>query len=138
MGISFSVNGGGNKVELSVHSVLYSALEMISEENTLAKGNDTACKLFVVAQINRNSQTIEALKEIQKWAKKCNQSQDSYREVTIEQTYADSFHRRVIFPDARLISFHETFLTDNGKFMEISLEIEQKESKQDAICIMYF
>ena len=29
MGISFSVNGGGNKVELSVHSVLYSALEMI-------------------------------------------------------------------------------------------------------------
>ena len=138
MGISFSVNGGGNKVELSVHSVLYSALEMISEENTLAKGNDTACKLFVVAQINRNSQTIEALKEIQKWAKKCNQSQDSYREVTIEQKYADSFHRRVIFPDARLSSFQETFLTDNAKFMEISLEIEQKESKQDAICIMYF
>ena len=138
MGISFSVNGGGNKVELSVHSVLYSALEMISEENTLAKGNDTACKLFVVAQINRNSQTIEALKEIQKWAKKCNQSQDSYREVMVEQTYANSFHRRVIFPDARLISFQETFLTDNAKFMEISLEIEQKESKQDAICIMYF
>ena len=106
--------------------------------STLAKGNDTTCKLFVKGQINQgSSSTTAALNEIEKWAKQCNQKQDSYREVIVEQTYADFFHRKVIFPDARVVSFQETFLTDNSKFMEISLEIEQKESKQDAISILY-
>ncbi len=120
MGISFCVNGGGKKAELSMKSMLYSALEV-------TKG-----------QINQgSSSTTAALNEIEKWAKQCNQKQDSYREVIVEQTYADFFHRKVIFPDARVLSFQETFLTDNKKFMEISLEIEQKESKQDAISILY-
>ncbi len=138
MGIYFCVEGGGKKVELSVHSVTYTALEITSAENTLAKGNDTACKLFITGQINQgSSNTTEALKEMEKWAKQCNQKQDSYREVTVEQTYADLFHRKVVFPDARVVSFHETFLTDNSKFMEISLVIEQKESRQNAIRILY-
>ena len=108
MGIYFSVNGGGKKVELSVHSVTHTALEVSTGENTLAKGNDTTCKLFVVGQINQgSSSTIAALNEIEKWAKQCNQKQDSYREVTVEQTYADFFHRKVIFPDARVVSFQE-------------------------------
>ena len=138
MGIYFCVNGGGKKVELSVNSVTHTALEVSTGENTLAKGNDTTCKLFVKGQINQgSSSTTAALNEIEKWAKQCNQKQDSYREVIVEQTYADFFHRKVIFPDARVLSFQETFLTDNKKFMEISLEIEQKESKQDAISILY-
>ena len=139
MGIYFSVNGGGKKVELSVHSVTHTALEVSTGENTLAKGNDTTCKLFVVGQINQgSSSTIAALNEIEKWAKQCNQKQDSYRIVTVEQSYAELFNRRVIFPDARLISFHETFLTDNSKFMEVAMEIEQKQSKLDSIHISYF
>ena len=138
MGIYFCVNSGGKKVELSVNSVTHTALEVSTGENTLAKGNDTTCKLFVKGQINQgSSSTTAALNEIEKWAKQCNQKQDSYREVIVEQTYADFFHRKVIFPDARVVSFQETFLTDNSKFMEISLEIEQKESKQDAISILY-
>ena len=52
MGIYFSVNGGGKNVELSVHSVTHTALEVSTGENTLAKGNDTSCKLFVMGQIN--------------------------------------------------------------------------------------
>ncbi len=138
MGIYFCVNGGGKKVELSVNSVTHTALEVSTGENTLAKGNDTTCKLFVKGQINQgSSSTTAALNEIEKWAKQCNQKQDSYREVIVEQTYADFFHRKVIFPDARVVSFQEIFLTDNSKFMEISLLIEQKESKQDAISILY-
>ena len=136
MGIYFCVNGGGKKVELSVNSVTHTALEVSTGENTLAKGNDTTCKLFVKGQINQgSSSTTAALNEIEKWAKQCNQKQD--REVIVEQTYADFFHRKVIFPDARVVSFQEIFLTDNSKFMEISLLIEQKESKQDAISILY-
>ena len=139
MGIYFSVNGGGKKVELSVHSVTHTALEVSTGENTLAKGNDTSCKLFVMGQINKgSSDTTAALNEIEKWAKQCNQKQDSYRIVTVEQSYAEFFNRRVIFPDARLISFHETFLTDNSKFMEVAMEIEQKQSKLDSIHISYF
>ncbi len=138
MGISFCVNGGGKKVELSTRSVTYTALEVTSEKNILAKDNDTVCKLFVTAQINQGSSgTVAALKEIEKWSKQCNQKKDSYRKVIVEQTYADLFHRKVIFPDARILSFQETFLTDNSKFMEISLVIEQKQSKQDAISILY-
>ncbi len=138
MGIYFSVNGGGKKAELSMKSMLYSALEITTGEDTLAKGNDTTCKLFIKGQINQGSiAAVVALQEIEKWAKQCNQKQDSYREVIVEQTYADFFHRKVIFPDARIVSFQETFLTDNKKFMEISLEIEQKESKKDAISILY-
>ena len=138
MGIYFAVNGGGKTAELSVKSVLHSALEMVSGENTLAKGNDTKCKLSIVGQINRNNDTtIAALEEIEKWAKQCNQKEDSYREVIVEQTYAKAFHRKIVFPDARLVSFKEVFVTDNSKFMEISLEIEQKESKQDDIKIFY-
>ncbi len=138
MGIYFSVNGGGKKAELSMKSMLYSALEITTGEDTLAKGNDTTCKLFIKGQINQGSiAAVVALQEVEKWAKQCNQKQDSYREVIVEQTYADFFRRKVIFPDARILSFQETFLTDNKKFMEISLEIEQKESKQDAISILY-
>ncbi len=138
MGISFSVNGGGKKVDLAVSSVTYSALEISSAKDELAKGNDTTCKLFITGQINQsNITTILALNEIEKWAKQCNQQQDSYREVVVEQTYASLFHRKVIFTDARILSFKETFLTDNKKFMEISLEIEQKKSKQDSISILY-
>ena len=33
MGIYFSVNGGGKKVELSVHSVTHTALEVSTGEN---------------------------------------------------------------------------------------------------------
>ncbi len=138
MGISFCVNGGGKKAELSMKSMLYSALEVTTGEDTLAKGNDTTCKLFIKGQINQGSiAAVAALNEIEKWAKQCNQKQDSYREVIVEQTYADFFHRKVIFPYAGVLSLQETFLTDNKKFMEISLEIEQKESKQDAISILY-
>ena len=125
MGIYFSVNGGGKKAELSMKSMLYSALEITTGEDTLAKGNDTTCKLFIKGQINKGSiAAVVALQEIEKWAKQCNQKQDSYREVIVEQTYADFFYSNVIFPDARIVSFQETFLTDNKKFMEISLEIE--------------
>lgn len=138
MGISFVVNGGGKTVELSVQSVIYSALEVTSSQESLAKGNDTTCKLFITGQINQSSiMTTAALDEIEKWAKQCNQKQDSYREVIVEQTYANLFHRKVIFTEARILHFKETFLTDNKKFMEVSLEIEQKQSKQDSISILY-
>ena len=53
MGIYFSVNGGGKKAELSMKSMLYSALEITTGEDTLAKGNDTTCKLFIKGQINQ-------------------------------------------------------------------------------------
>ena len=43
MGIYFSVNGGGKKAELSMKSMLYSALEITTGEDTLAKGNVTLC-----------------------------------------------------------------------------------------------
>ena len=100
MSIQIHIDGGGKKVELSVNSVTHTALEVSTGENTLAKGNDTTCKLFVKGQINQgSSSTTAALNEIEKWAKQCNQKQDSYREVIVEQTYADFFHRKVIFPD---------------------------------------
>ena len=138
MGIYFSVEGSGEKAELSVKSVMRSTLIMKTEENTLAKSNDMVCKMIIVGQIDATStKAVSALKELTTWAKQCNQKQDSYREVTVEQTYADFFHRKVIFPDARIVSFQEIFLTDNSKFMEISLIIEQKESKQNAIRILY-
>ncbi|MEY8319910.1 hypothetical protein AAK894_02390 [Lachnospiraceae bacterium 46-61] len=139
MGIYFSVECGGEKVELSVKSVMRSTLIMKTEENTLAKSNDMACKMIIVGQIDASStKSVSALKELTVWAKQCNQKQDSYRKVTVEQSYAEFFNRKVIFPDARLLSFHETFLTDNSKFMEIAMEIEQKQSKLDSIHISYF
>ena len=139
MGIYFSVEGSGEKAELSVKSVMRSTLIMKTEENTLAKSNDMVCKMIIVGQIDATStKAVSALKELTTWAKQCNQKQDSYRIVTVEQSYAELFNRRVIFPDARLISFHETFLTDNSKFMEVAMEIEKKQSKLDSIHISYF
>ncbi len=47
-------------------SMLYSALEVTTGEDTLAKGNDTTCKLFIKGQINQGSITaVAALNEIE-------------------------------------------------------------------------
>ena len=138
MGILFTVTGGGKNIELTAHSVVESLLEISTDKYASAKENEIDCRFYVKCEINQSSvSAIEALAELAEWGKQCRVSQKCYREMKVVQTYGEKFYREVIFPDARLVRFEEVFMTENGKFMEISVMMEQKKSRQDAVKVTF-
>lgn len=135
MGMTLCID---RNMQLNFQSISEISIKIRAIDDGFAKSNENECKMIVKGFINRNVESnAELLQGLTKWAKACGGAKGGYKSVELVQDYGELFSRTSCFSEARLTQFKEIFDTTNKKYLEIYLEITQKESKSEEISFQF-
>ena len=136
MGIIASISGAGN-ITLDFYQILSVNFRHSTPLTSYAKSNDAVFE--IIMEINashmfeNNAGTLASLRE---WEGETHSSDTYYRNLEIQEIYADEVVRKFIFTQAYIERTHTKTLTDIGQSQVIELVIRQKRDKYKEIVIV--
>lgn len=127
---------GAEPINLTKEQVRHYTFCMETPKDSNARSTDVGCTMIIKGNIlaSINAEETESAINLGKWAQIPAERADSYRSFELSETAAGQIVRKVTFPNAFVVSYHENFSDDSGNGA-FELVVRQKKDKTAAVKI---